>query len=123
MSACVRPSTLPTSNAARSSNQDVMNGCRMQFFFYEVVARIVAIYLGVDCIRKLQSGLVERKITSFFHCTDILDLVFDGLLGWPSQVFHRDTAPVRYWMEMGHQAVAFLACLVVAIFGWWHPSA
>jgi hypothetical protein len=95
----------------------------MQFFFYEVVARIVAIYLGVDCIRTMQSGLVERKITSFVHGTFILDLVAQGLLGWPSQVFHRDTAPVRYWMEMGRQTVVFLACLVVAIHGWWQPSA
>ena len=95
----------------------------MQFFLYEVVARIVAIYVGVDCLRKLQSGLVERKITSFLRGTGILDWVAEGLLGWPSQVFHRDTTPVRYWMEMGHQAAAFLACLAVAIFGWWQPSA
>ena len=95
----------------------------MQFFFYEVVARIVAIYLGVDCIRKVQSGLVERKITSFLHGTGIFDWVADSLLGWPSQVFRRDTAPIRYWMEMGHQTVAFLGCLAVAILGWWQPSA
>ena len=94
----------------------------MQFFFYEVVARIVAIYLCVDCIRKVQSGLVEGKITSL-HSTGILAWVADGLLRWPSQVFHRDTAPIRYWMEMGHQTVAFLACLAVAILGWWQPSA
>ena len=95
----------------------------MQFFFYEVVARIVAISLCVDCIRKVQSGIVERKITSFLHSTGILAWVADGLLGWPSQVFRRDTAPIRYWMEMGHQTVAFLGCLAVAIHGWWHPSA
>ncbi len=34
----------------------------MQFFLYEIVARIVAIYLCVDCYRKLRNGLVERKI-------------------------------------------------------------
>ena len=95
----------------------------MQFFFYEVVARIVAIYLCVDCVRKVRAGLVERKITSFFHSADTLDWLVDGLLGWPSQVFSRDTTPVRYWMEMGHQTVAFLACLAVAILGWWQPSA
>jgi len=33
----------------------------MQFFLYEVVARIVAIYLCVDCSRRLWYGLVERK--------------------------------------------------------------
>ena len=95
----------------------------MHFFFYEVVARIVAIYIGVDCIRTVQSALVERKITSFLHDTGIFDWVADSLLGWPSQVFHRDIAPVRYWMEMGHQTLAFLGCLAVAILGWWQPSA
>ena len=95
----------------------------MQFFFYEIAARIVAIYLCVDCIRKVRSGFVERRIKSFFHSTDILDWFVDGLLGWPSQVFHRDTAPVRYWMEMGYQTVALVGCVVVAIFGWWQPNA
>ena len=37
----------------------------MQFFLYEIVARIVAIYLCVDCSRKLWHGLVERKIAYF----------------------------------------------------------
>jgi hypothetical protein len=37
----------------------------MQFFLYEIVARIVAIYLCVDCSRTLWRGLVERKIRSF----------------------------------------------------------
>jgi hypothetical protein len=31
-------------------------------FVYEVVARIVGIYLCVDCSRKLRQGLFERKI-------------------------------------------------------------
>jgi hypothetical protein len=34
----------------------------MQFFLYEIVARIVAIYLCVDCSGRLWRGLVERKI-------------------------------------------------------------
>jgi hypothetical protein len=34
----------------------------MQFFLYEIVARIVAIYLCVYCSRKLWYGLAERKI-------------------------------------------------------------
>src|ERR1700744_741886 len=86
--ACLRPALNPaesTSNTAWSSNQDLMNGCRMQFFFYEVVARIVAICLCVDCIRKVQSGLVERKITSFLHGSGVFDWVAESLLGWPSQ--------------------------------------
>ena len=33
----------------------------MQFFLYEIVARIVAIYLCFDCSHKLWYGLVERK--------------------------------------------------------------
>jgi hypothetical protein len=37
----------------------------MRFFLYEIVARIVAIYLCVDCSRKLWYGLVERKIRFF----------------------------------------------------------
>jgi hypothetical protein len=37
----------------------------MRFFLYEVVARIVAIYLCFDCGRKLRYGLAERKIAYF----------------------------------------------------------
>jgi len=37
----------------------------MRFFLYEIVARIVAIYLCFDCSRKLWHGLVERKIAYF----------------------------------------------------------
>jgi hypothetical protein len=37
----------------------------MQLFLYEVVARIVAIYLCVDCWRKLRNGLAERKIAYY----------------------------------------------------------
>ena len=37
----------------------------MQFFLYEIVAGIVAIYLCFDCSRKLRNGLVERKIAFF----------------------------------------------------------
>ena len=82
----------------------------MRLFLYEVVARIVAIYLCYDCGRRIWHGLVERKIT----------LINTDLLDWwtPSQVLDRDTAPVRYWLIMGTQAFAMLACLVVAIIGW-----
>jgi hypothetical protein len=38
----------------------------MRFFLYEMVARIVAVYLCVDCIRTVQSCLVERKITYYY---------------------------------------------------------
>jgi hypothetical protein len=90
---------------------------RMQLFLYEVVARIVAIYLCVDCWRKISNGLAERKIA--YYNTSLLDgLLFD----WSNRFIHRDTAPIRYWITMGLQATALAACLVVAIHGWWHPN-
>ena len=85
----------------------------MQFFLYEIAARIVAIYLCLDCSRKLRSGLVERKI-AYFN-SDLLDW-------WSHGVAHRDAAPVRYWVEIGVQITRFVACIFVAIFGWWHPN-
>ncbi|WFU72204.1 hypothetical protein [Bradyrhizobium sp. CB2312] len=88
----------------------------MRFFLCEVVARIVAAYLCVDCVRMLRDGYTERKMRASSP-----DLV-DWLLDWSRLVFQRDTAPVQYWMEMGRQAVCLAACLVVAIFGWWLPN-
>jgi hypothetical protein len=87
----------------------------MRFFLSEIVARIIAIYLLIDCVRKLRDGLAERKIRSFYHDFPI------SLLDWSGQVFQRDAAPAQYWMEMGHQAICLVGCLVVAIFGWWSP--
>jgi hypothetical protein len=90
----------------------------MQFFFYEIVARIVAIYLCVDCWRRITNGLAEGKIT-YTSNSDILGwLIFDSSR-W---VAHRDTSPGQYWIQMGIQAIALVACLVVAINGWWHPN-
>ena len=88
----------------------------MQFFLYEIVARIVAIYLCVDCSRKLWHGFVERKIRYFSG--DWLDWILD----WSTWVAHRDAAPVSYWIQMGLQFIALVACLFVAIFGWWQPN-
>ncbi|QPF92438.1 hypothetical protein [Bradyrhizobium commune] len=88
----------------------------MRFFLCEIVARIVAIYLFVDCVQKLRDGYAERKIRSFNH--DFLV----SLLDWTGQVFERDNAPARYWMEMGHQAMCLLGCVFVTIFGWWTPT-
>ena len=85
----------------------------MQFFLCEIVARIVAIYLCVDCGRKLWNGVVERKI-AYFN---------DSLLDWSNLTADRDATPVRYWIQIGIQAILLVACLVVAIFGWWRPSA
>jgi hypothetical protein len=84
----------------------------MHFFFYEIIARIVAVYLIVDCSRKLRSGLVERKI-AYFNA---------DLLNWSNWVAHRDATPVRYWIQMGFQIIALVASLFVAILGWWQPN-
>jgi hypothetical protein len=89
----------------------------MQLFLYEVVARIVAIYLCVDCWRKIRNGLAERKIA--YYNTSLLD----GLLfNWSNRLIYRDTAPVRYWITIGLQLTALAGCLVVAICGWFHPN-
>jgi hypothetical protein len=84
----------------------------MQFFLYEIVARIVAIYLCVDCSRKLWHGLVERKIAYFNS----------NILDWSNWVAHRDATPVRYWIQIAIRIIALVASLVVAIFGWWQPN-
>jgi hypothetical protein len=83
----------------------------MQFFLYEIVARVVAIYLGVDCYRKVRNGLVERKIAVFN--SDLLD--------WSRWVVHRDDGPVGYWIQIGLQTSLLVSCVVVAIHGWFRP--
>jgi hypothetical protein len=88
----------------------------MRFFLCEVVARIVAIYLCVDCGRMLRDGYAQRQIRA--SSPDFVD----WLLDWSRQVIQRDTAPGQYWMEMGQRAICLAACLVVAIFGWWLPN-
>jgi hypothetical protein len=81
------------------------------------VARIVAIYLFVDCSRKLWHGLVARRI-AYFN-----DDFLDGLLiDWSKVIAYRDATPVRYWIQIGLQIIFLVACLVVAIFGWWQPN-
>ena len=93
----------------------------MQFFLYEIVARIVAIYLCVDCSRKLWHGLVERKIEYYYYHVDFLDWFLD----WSNRsnwVAHRDATPVRYWIQIGIQIILLVACFFMVIFGWWHPN-
>jgi hypothetical protein len=82
---------------------------------FDIAYRIVAITLCLSCGRAVWYGLVERKIT-FFN-TDMLDW-------WsPSrQVFHRDAAPVRYWIQIGLQTSTSVVCFVAAIIGWWQPN-
>jgi hypothetical protein len=48
-------------------------------FSFEMLARIVAIYLCVDCCRYLWHGLVERKIAYFIP--SFLDWLIDGSNG------------------------------------------
>lgn len=90
----------------------------MQFFLYEIVARVVAAWLFVDCVRALRSAFVERKIPYFKY--DWLDIFLDW---WSTNKFvQRDVAPIRYWILMGVEATMMVGCLGVAILGWWHPN-
>jgi hypothetical protein len=88
----------------------------MQFLLYEIVARVVAIYLCVDTGRELWNGFVERKIAPYS-----LDFL-DWFNPWSNRVAHRDASPIAYWAHISVYIGIFLACLVVAIFGWWQPS-
>jgi hypothetical protein len=89
----------------------------MRFFLYEIVARIVAIYLCVHSGRTLWHGFVERKI-GYFVGFDFLNWFLD----WSNFVARRDVTPVQYWIQIGIQVIALVACLFVAIFGWWQPN-
>ena len=89
----------------------------MQFFLYEIVARIVAIWVGYSCGRILWNGLTQRKVQ--YDNDDFLD----GLLvDWSKVIADRDRTPIRYWLEIGLWTIAVRGCLGVAIFGWWHPD-
>ena len=85
----------------------------MEFFLYQIVARIVAVYLGVDCWRRISDALAERKIAVFN--SDLLDWY-----RYPD--LHRDAAPILYWTTVSFQIIALAACAVVAVHGWWHPD-
>ena len=85
----------------------------MQFFLYEIAARIVAAYLCFDCGRKLWRGLNDGKIAYFNP----------SLLDWSHWIADRAATPIRYWIQIGFRAFLLLCCLFVAIFGWWRPSA
>ena len=85
----------------------------MDFFLYEIVARLVAVYIGIDCGNKFWKGLVERKIELFDS---------DFLFNWGTWIFDRDAMPARYWIVMALQIFTLAACLIVALFGWWRPN-
>ena len=87
--------------------------------FFDVGYRIVAIALSVSCGRQVWHGLVEQKIRSIKD-PDILNWLLDWSR-WSRQVFHRDSAPVRYWMEVSMQTGTMVLCFVAAIIGW-QPS-
>lgn len=88
----------------------------MQFVLFQIVARIVAVYFCFDTARDLWKGLVERKIAPY--SPDFLDQINP----WANIVAHRDASPIVYWAHISVRIGLFLACLVVAIFGWWHPN-
>jgi hypothetical protein len=88
----------------------------MQFLMHEIVARLVAAYLFIEGSRALWHGLVARKL-SFEQ-----DGIIERLLNVPDWVTHRDINPLRYWFLFGFQVFTLIACLVVAIFGWWTPN-
>jgi hypothetical protein len=80
----------------------------MDFLLYQVVARVVAVYLAIDTYRTIQRGLAEGKISSFNP--DWLD--------WFTYVNNRETHPTRFWLEIFIQTTILIGCIVVAIFGW-----
>jgi hypothetical protein len=87
--------------------------------FLDVGYRVLALALCFYCGRQVWDGFVEGKIRSVKSSTGILD----WLLDWSTRpVFHRDTAPIRYWMEMTLQTIATVGCLIAAIVGWWQPN-
>ena len=72
----------------------------------DLAFRIFAIAVCIACGHLVWVGLVERKVT--FH-----------LESWsPGQVFQRDTAPVRYWMQIGITTIASALFFFAAIVGW-----
>jgi hypothetical protein len=87
----------------------------MQFFLDEIVARVVAIYLFIDCRRIIKDGLAEGKIRSFNP--DLLDWS-----RWSNSLVYKDVSPIMYWFQIGIRAFTLMGCLEVAIFGWWRPA-
>jgi hypothetical protein len=82
---------------------------------FDIGYRLAAIALCLSCVNTVWYGLVDRRIT-FFN-TDILDW-------WTParQVFHRDSAPVRYWAMICGEIGTAVLCVVAVIFGWWTPN-
>ena len=81
---------------------------RMQILLYGIVARVVAVCVGVYTGHELWISYRKRKIT----------FTNDGLLDWSQTILSRDSEPVKYWMVFLLELVALVACVVVAVFGW-----
>ena len=86
----------------------------MHFFLYEIVARVVAAYLFVDCFHKLRQAFVDRKIQDYNP---------DLLNWWSHGLVDRNSAPVVFWINVVLRTLAMASCLAVAIFGWFQTSA
>lgn len=80
----------------------------MQFFLREILARAVAAYLCLDCWRTLRKGLAEGRIVTFSH----------SLLFWSTWAIDRDKNPVQFRIAIIGRTFAMIACLAIAVFGW-----
>jgi len=91
-------------------------GMTLEFFLYEILARVVAIYFLIDGGRVLWHGLIERK-------TSVENYVFmEMFVRLPDWRADRDTAPFRYWWLISGQVFMLACCLIIATFGWYRPS-
>lgn len=77
----------------------------------DLLYRLGALALCIYCARKAWLGYVEGRI--LFVSDDWLDWS-----RWSRQEFHRDTMPVRYWMQLCGTVFGGLLCLLGAIIGW-----
>ena len=88
----------------------------LEFFLYEIAARVVAFYLFVDGSVGLWNALSERK-------TSVANYMFmDMFVRLPDWSADRETAPWQYWFLIAGKVFMLFVCLVIAIFGWWHPK-
>jgi hypothetical protein len=77
---------------------------------FEIAYRIAAIVLCVACSNAVWYGYVERKISM---CdADVLSMLR------PRPIYHRDTAPIRYWFVVCMHAGSAVMCFIAAIIGW-----
>ncbi len=72
------------------------DGGGMSFFFTKPLL-VIAAYLAYDCGRQLWTGFKEGRMQTYkpdwLDCSD-----------WSPPVSQRDTAPVRFWMEVSTQS-------------------